>query len=427
MKATFISKEANLVKFSIEFSAEEFESAQIKAYQGNKEKFVIDGFRKGKAPRKLIETHYGEDIFFEDAVNNMFSEAYPQAIKELDLEVIDRPTADFTDLVKGQGFTVTIEVPVYPEISVKDYMGVEIEKIDSVVTDADLDKAMEALQKRNARMNSVERPIQEGDTATIDYVGFVDEMQFDGGTAERYPLKIGSGQFIPGFEEQLIGVSAGESKDVVVTFPEEYHADHLAGKEAIFKCTVHEVKVEELPALDDDFAKDVSEFDTIEELKAEKRVELEKAAAANAEATMKDKMLIKVYDANDFEIPEVMVDDEVSALAQEFEYQIKYQGLTLEQYLEYIQKTKEDFMADIRPEAFKRLKSRMLVLAIADAEGITVSEEEVNAELQAVADQYKIDVEQVRTLMGEDNIKNFVKDIKLRNAVDLMYANAVIK
>lgn len=233
MKATYVSKEKNDVTFTMGFTAEEFEQAVIKAYQANKDKFVLDGFRKGKAPRKLIEAKYGEDVFFEDAINDMFADAYPEALSALDLQVIDRPRAEFSEIEKGKDFTVTIHVEVYPEIEVKDYKGVKVEKAEFPVTEEEIDKELEALQKRNSRMVLADRPVQDGDMVLLDYMGFVGEEQFDGGTAERYPLKIGSGSFIPGFEEQLIGAAVGEARDVKVTFPEEYHAPDLAGKEAI--------------------------------------------------------------------------------------------------------------------------------------------------------------------------------------------------
>lgn len=276
MKATFISREKNDVKFTMEFTAEEFENAQIKAYQRTKDQFQIDGFRKGKAPRSIIEKRYGEGVFFEEAIDELFNEHYGKALAELELEVIDSPAAEFSKIAKGEGFTATITVPCYPIVEVKDYKGVEIKKVTNRVKKEDVDKEIEALQKRNARMILVERPAQEGDTVLLDYSGFVGDEQFEGGTAERQELKLGSGMFIPGFEEQLIGATPGEKKDVIVVFPEEYHAKDLAGKEAVFHCLVHEIKEEQLPELDDEFAKDVSEYDTLEELKKATKERLQK-------------------------------------------------------------------------------------------------------------------------------------------------------
>ena len=322
MKTTFISKENNQVKFTMDFTAEEFEAAVVKAYQASKNQFMIDGFRKGKAPRSIIEKHYGEGVFFEDAINNMFQENYPEAIRELQLEVIDSPAAEFSEIGKGKPLTITITVAVYPVVDVKDYLGVEVEEVIQTVAAEDVDREIEMLQKRNARMVVAERPVEDGDTVILDYSGFVGEEQFEGGTAERQELKIGSGMFIPGFEEQLVGVNAGEDKDVTVTFPEEYHAPDLAGKEAVFHCHIHEIKVEELPELDDEFAKDVSEYDTLDELKKATEERLQTNADAMALNAAKDAVIEKVYEANKPEVPAVMVEDEIDRMAQELDHQL---------------------------------------------------------------------------------------------------------
>lgn len=427
MKATFISKEKNDVKFSIEFTAEEFEQAQIKAYQASKHKFTIDGFRKGKAPRSIIEKHYGEGIFFEDAVNEMFADAYPKAIDELELEVIDRPAAKFGDLNKGEGFTVELTVAVYPEVEVKDYTGVEIERVSDEVTPEDLDKEMENLQKRNSRMVVVDRPAQDGDTVLLDYEGWCEDVQFEGGTAERQALKLGSGTFIPGFEEQLVGVAPGGEKDVTVTFPEEYHADNLAGKEAVFKCKVHEVKEEELPELNDDFAKDVSEYDTLEELKKETEENLKKAAAARAENQMKNSVLEKVYNANDIDVPNVMVEDEISNMMNEFDQQLRGQGMSLEQYFQYLGKEPAEFRDELKEDAYRKTKTRMLVSAVADAEKIEATKEDLDKEIELMAIQYRLDADKIREMLGVQNMSFIEKDIRIRKAMDFMFDKAVIK
>ncbi|MCI8647675.1 MAG: trigger factor [Firmicutes bacterium] len=427
MKATFISKEKNDVKFSIEFTAEEFEQAQIKAYQASKHKFTIDGFRKGKAPRSIIEKHYGEGIFFEDAVNEMFADAYPKAVEELDLEVIDRPNAEFGKMEKGQGFTVTLTVAVYPEIEVKDYKGVEIQRESDEVTPEDLDKELENLQKRNARMVVVERPAKNGDTVLLDYEGWSEGVQFEGGTAERQPLKLGSDTFIPGFEEQLVGVEPGGEKDVKVTFPEQYHSENLAGKEAVFKCKVHEIKEEELPELNDDFAKDVSECDTLEELKKETEENLKKAAAARAESRMKNSILEKVFNANDIDVPDVMVEDEITNMMNEFDQQLRSQGMNLEQYFQYLGKEPAEFREELKEEAFRKVKTRMLVSAVADVENIQATEEDLDKEFELMAIQYRLDADKIREMMGTANIGYIEKDIRIRKALDFMYDQAIIK
>lgn len=426
MKATFVSREKNDVKFTMEFTAEEFEQAVIKAYQENKGKFSLNGFRKGKAPRKLIETQYGEDVFYEDAINDMFSSSYPAALEQLDIDVIDRPRAEFSEIEKGKDFTITINVEAYPEIEVKDYKGVQIEKAEFAVGDEEVDAELETLRKRNSRLVLAERPVQDGDMILLDYMGFVGEDQFEGGTAERYPLKIGSNSFIPGFEEQLIGAAVGEDRDVKVTFPEEYHAPDLAGKEAVFKCKVHEIKEEELPELNDDFAKDVSEVDTLEELKAETKARLEKAAESRALSKMKNDVLEQVFNGNEVDVPKVMVEEEIDSMMNEFNQQLSYQGLNLNQYFEYLQKDPAEFREELREEATKKVKTRMLVSAVAKAEGIEATKEEIDKELELMAIQYKLDVEKIREMLGAENFAFLEKDIKMKKAIDFMYENAKV-
>ena len=411
----------------MEFTADEFEKAVIEAYQAGKGSYAIDGFRKGKAPRKLIETHYGADVFFEDAINNMFSNGYPEAIDELVISPVDRPTADFDKVEKGKNFNVTITVTVKPEFEVKDYKGVKVSKIEHNISDEDINKELEAFQKRNSRLVLVERPAKDGDTVLIDYAGFVGEEQFDGGTAERQPLTLGSNSFIPGFEEQLIGTSAGDDKDVMVTFPTEYHSEELAGKEAVFKCKVHEIKELEKPELNDEFAKDVSEFDTLEELKTDSRAKLEKAATSKAELETKNAILEKIYQANDIDIPDVMIEEQIDDMMQEFEQQLKSQGLDLQKYFEYLQKDPKDFRVELKEDAYKKVKTRLLVEAVADAEKIEITKEEVDAELKAMADQYKMEVEKLMEAMHGINLKYIEKDIKMRKAVEFMFENAIVE
>lgn len=427
MKATFISRENNDVKFTIEFSAEEFENAQIKAYQQNKDRFQIDGFRKGKAPRSIIEKRYGEGVFFEDAIDELFRENYGKALAELELEVIDSPRAEFGKIAKGEGFSATITVACYPIVDVKDYKGVEIDKVVQEVKDEDIDKEIEALQKRNARMVLVERPAKEGDTLLLDYSGFVGDDQFEGGTAERQELKLGSGMFIPGFEEQLVGATPGEKKDVTVTFPEDYHAEDLAGKEAVFHCLVHEIKEEQLPELDDEFAKDVSEFDTLEELKNSTRERLEKYAKASEERQMQDAALAKVVEANEVEIPSVMIEDEIDRMIQELDQQLRYQGLSVDQYVEFVGKDAKAFRDELRPDAERQVKTRMLLNGIAEAEKIEVSQEELEKELEDMAVQYQTTADKLKEMIGVENINFLQKDMKIKKAIEFIYDNAKIK
>ena len=427
MNSTMISKEKNLAKFTMEFTAEEFEQAVIEAYQATKSKYAVDGFRKGKAPRKLIEAHYGEDVFFEDAINNMFSKGYPEAIDRLGLDIIDRPSAEFDKIEKGKGFTVTITVAVKPEFTVKDYKGVKVAKVEHNITDEDIDKEMEALRKRNSRMVLVERPAQNGDTVLIDYAGFVGDQQFEGGTAERQPLTLGSDTFIPGFEEQLVGAVAGEDRDVKVTFPEEYHSADLAGKEAVFKCKVHEIKEMEMPELNDEFAKDVSEFDTLEDLKKDSREKLEKSAASKVEYETKNAVLEKVYEANEVDIPDVMVEDQIDEMMQEFDQQLRYQGLDLQKYFEYLQKDPKEFREELRADAYKKVKTRLIVEAVADAEKLEAADEDIESELTAMADQYKMELDKLKEALRPENYAMVAQDIKMRKAVDFMFENAIVE
>lgn len=427
MKATFISRDKNTVKFTMEFTAEEFEQAQIKVYQEAKNQFEIPGFRKGKAPRSIIEKHYGEGIFFEDAIDALFRQFYGNALADLDLEVIDSPAAEFSKIAKGEGFTVTITVECFPIVEVKDYKGVEVEKVVQEVKDEDVENELKAVQKRNARMILVERPAKEGDTVLFDYAGFVGGEQFEGGTAERQELVLGSGMFIPGFEEQLIGTTPGEKVDVKVTFPEEYHAEELAGKEAVFHCLVHEIKEEQLPELDDEFAKDVSEYDTLEELKNANRERLEAYAKTSAENQMKDAAILKVVEANDVEIPRAMVEDEIDRMIGELNQQLRYQGITIDKYLEFTGKSMADFREEVRPEAEKAVKTRIILMGIVEAEKIEVSAEEMEKELELMAAQYQMTADKIKEMIGVENLTFLQKDLQVRKAIDFIYDNAKIK
>ncbi len=426
MKTTFISKENNDVKFTMEFTAEELESAKVSVYQEQKGKFEIDGFRKGKAPRSIIEKKYGEGIFAEDAINDLLEENYMDALKELELDVIDRPRVEFGPLNKGEGFVATLTVAVYPEIVIKDYMGVEVEEEKAEVTAEDVEKEIEQIRHRNARMVSVDREVKEGDTVILDYKGFVGETQFEGGTAENYSLVIGSGTFIPGFEEQLVGAKKEEGVDVKVTFPEEYHSDELAGKEAIFQCLIHDIKEEELPELDDEFAKDISEFDTMEEFKAFTEGRLLEAKDRIAHDYMKDTLLNKVAEANDFDVPDVMVEDEVSAMLQEFDQQLRMQGMDLNTYMQYLGQDMSTIREDMKISGFRRVKNRMIMKAIAAQENVEVSEEEVEIELNKMAAQFQTDVEKLKEMLGDENITYFKNDIRMNKTLEMMLDAAKI-
>ena len=426
MKTTLLSNENNVVKFAMDFTAEEFDAAVVKAYQASKDQFTIDGFRKGKAPRSIIEKHYGEGIFFEDAINSMFQEAYPAAITELDLDVIESPKADFSEIGHGKPLTVTITVAVFPIVEIKDYKGVEVEQLEVEVKPEAVENEIKSMQKRNARVVVAEREVKEGDTVVLDYAGFVGEEQFEGGTAENQELVIGSGMFIPGFEEQLVGAKAGDNVDVKVTFPEEYHAEELAGKDAVFHCTLHEVKEEQLPELDDEFAKDVSEYDTLDELKKSIEERLEKYLKEQNLNEAKNDAIEKVYAANTVETPKNLVEDELDSIVQELDRNLRYQGLGIDQYLQYVQKDMAEFREEFREDATKRVAIRIILLSIAAAENIEISAEEMDEEMKEMAKMYNVPEEHVRNMIGEANMSYFAKDMKVKKAIDLIYDNAKV-
>lgn len=429
MNSTLISKEKNDAKFTLTFAAEDFDKALNDAYQANKGKFVVDGFRKGKAPRRLIEAKYGEDVFFEEAIDALLQQGYPTALDELQLVPVDRPKMEFGEekLEKGKGFEMTVTVTCMPEVEVKDYKGIKVAKVEHPVTDEDVDKEIEAVRKRNARLVVVDREAKSGDTVILDYAGFVGEEQFEGGTAERQSLVLGSNTFIPGFEDQLIGAKAGGDVDVKVTFPEEYHSEELAGKEAVFKCKVHEVKEEELPELNDDFAMDVSDFDTLEEYRKDTREKLEKTAAEAVEYETKNAVIEKLYEATEIDIPEIMFQDQAEEMVREFGQQLQQQGLTLEMYCQYLGKDLEELKKDLRPDAEKKVKTRLIIEAVADAEKMEATKEDIEKELQAMADMYKMEVEKLQQMMGVDNFSYLMQDIKMRKAIDFLFENAVIE
>ena len=425
MKTNLISKEKNVAKFTMEFTADEFDQACIDAYKATKDQFSIDGFRKGKAPRGIIEKHYGEGVFFEEAVNQLFQQNYLNAVQELDLDIIDSPAAEFSEIGKGKPMTITITVPVYPVVEVKDYMGVEAEQEKAQVSDESVQAEIDNMLKRNARMVTVERESKNGDTLIFDFKGFVDGKQFEGGTAERHELKLGSGMFIPGFEEQLEGLKAGDSKNVEVKFPENY-TEELAGKDATFECLVHEVKEEEIPKLDDEFVKDVSEFDTVDELKEDiKKRQLENAKNMVL-SRAKDAVVSKVYENNPVDVPDVMVQDEITRMIQEIGQQLSYQGLTVENYLQYMGKDMSDLRNELKEDAAKKVGTRIVLMSIIDKEDIKVSEDEMEAELAKIAEAYKKDVDEIKNMIGIENLTYFQKDIQITKLIDMLYDNAKI-
>ncbi|MCL2111535.1 MAG: trigger factor [Clostridiales bacterium] len=425
MKATFIEKQDAKVKFELEYTAEEFEAALIDAYKLMKDQFRIDGFRKGKAPRKLIMQHYGEHVFDDDAIEGLLQKDYPAALLELGIEPVCRPEVDFPEIKHGEGFVVKIEVETPPEFDVKDYEGVKIESVSYPASDEDVEKQLEQAQNRGMRLVESDGEAGDGDTVNIDYSGSIDGVKFDGGTDAGHNLKLGSGAFIEGFEEQLLGKKAGDEVDVKVTFPDEYHADTLAGKEAVFAVKVNEVRVEEKPELNDEFAQDISEFDTLDELRADIKTKLAEQGVLRAEMEMKDAILQKIYEANDIDVPTVMVDDQLEDMLKEFEQGVKQQGFKLEQYFQMTGQVPNELRERIKEDAYKRVKTKLIVQNIARLQGFEASEEEVEDELAKMAEQYGMEKEKLRDVLGEFQIKLLKDDIKNKKAVDYIYANAI--
>ena len=402
MKAVFEKREKNTVHFNIELPAGDFEGALQKAYLKNRGKFNIPGFRKGKVPRKIIEMNFGADIFFEDAINMLLPEAYSDAIEELKLEPVDSPEVDVEEINLGEPVNVKFSVDVKPEVELGDYSTIELEKVDYSATDAMIDAEIDRVRNMNSRMiDAGDRGIANGDFVTMDFEGFIDDEAFEGGASEDHVLEIGSGQFIPGFEEGLLGKKKGEAVEVNVTFPEEYHEESLKGKSAVFKVDIKEVKVKELPELDDEFAKDVSEFDTLEDYKNSIRVELEKQLKDQEKIETENKIVEKVVEMSSFDVPEGMIQSQIDNEIKDFEYRVGMQGFNMERYLELTGMSVEELRNNFRSVAERRVRADLVLEAIAKAEGVEVTEEDIDKELEKLAEQYK-----------QENTEKFVKDMK---------------
>ncbi len=411
------------VCLEIQVEKPEFDDAMNKAYLKNRSRITVPGFRKGKAPRAMIERMYGKGVFTEDAINIAYPDAYEAAIKESGIEPVDYPEVELVDM-NDDGFTVKATVTVKPEVVLGEYKGVEAEKPAVSVTKKDIEAEISVMLERNARLITVERPAKDGDTVIIDFEGFVDGVAFDGGKGENHSLKLGSMQFIPGFEEQLVGKSAGEECDVNVTFPKEYHADELAGKEAVFKVKVHEVKETELPVADDDFAKDVSEFETLDELKKSIEKKLRETREKMSNDAFEDAIVKAIVKDMKVEIPEVMIDNQLDQISNDFGQRLQMQGITLEQYLEMTQSTMDDFRKNFRDQAEFQVKSRLALEAISKAEGLEPTDEDVEAEYKKLAEQYGMEEERIRGFLPVDAMKNDLYTIK---ALAFLRENAVAK
>ena len=428
MNYELLKKENNKVTLSITVDVDGFKNAIKEAYLKERKKFNLPGFRKGKAPKKVIETQYGEGIFFEEAVNIILNEYYPKAVDELKLDVVDRPDVDIKEIGTENGVILEAVVDVKPEVTVENYKGIEVEKIENLITEEAVQEELEKVQDQNGRVITLEEgQVQDKDVANIDYKGFLGDDQFEGGTAEGHDLTIGSAQFIPGFEEALIGAKVGDEADVDVTFPEEYQAEHLAGQAVVFKVKVNSISRKELPELDDEFAKDVSEFDTLEEYKVDlMKVMVEQAANAD-KAAQRDKVIEAVTNVVEVEIPKGMVNTEVDSMVREFSMQLQYQGLQMEKYLEITGSSIEDLKNQMGTDAELRVKTNLVIEKVKELENIEATEEELNKEFEKYAEAQKTEIDKIKKMFEEDNFEYIKNTIAIRKTVDFLVDNAKIK
>ena len=419
--------EKNMAKLTIEVSAEEFEKAVQNAYLRSRGKITIPGFRKGKAPRVMIEKMYGAGVFFEDAANLLINTEYPKAADESGLEIVSQPEIDVVQIEKGKAFIFTAEVAVKPEVTLGKYKGLEVEVTPADVTEEEIAAELKREQENNSRTIDVDdRAVADGDMVTLDFEGFVDGVAFEGGKGTDYPLTIGSNSFIPGFEEQLVGAEIGVEKEVNVTFPENYHANDLAGKAAVFKCTVKAIKVKELPELDDEFAKDVSEFDTLDAYKADIEKKLKERKEAVAKREREDKAVDAVIENAQMDIPEAMIQNQIQQLMQDFIRRMQAQGLSIDQYYQFTGLDNAKIQEQMRPQALKRIQSRLVLEKIAETENIQISDEKFEEELKAMADMYKMEVEKLKEVMGDYEKEQIKKDMAVQEAVTLVAESAKV-
>ena len=426
MSVTVEKLEKNMAKLTIEVSADELEKAIQAAYLKQKNRINIPGFRKGKAPRAMIEKMYGAGIFYEDAANALIPNAYSEALAECEETIVSQPSIDVVQLEKGKPFIFTAEVALKPEVTLGEYKGLEVPKSELEVTEEEVAGELRKEQESNSRTIDVDdRAVADGDKVTLDYEGFVDGEAFDGGKGTDYPLTIGSGAFIPGFEEQLVGAEIGKETEVNVTFPENYQAENLAGKPAVFKCTVKKIEVKELPELDDDFAKDVSEFDTLEEYKADIKKNLEEKKADAAKRAKEDAAVDAAIEKASMEIPDAMIDTQVSNMIEDFARRIQSQGLTMEQYLQFTGMTPAALQEQMKPQALKRIQSRLVLEKIAEVENIQISDEKLDEEIAQMAEMYKMEVEKLKEVLGDAEKEQMKKDLAVQEAVTLIAEAAV--
>ncbi|WP_028829668.1 trigger factor [Proteocatella sphenisci] len=420
-----LKQEKNIATLKITVGNEAFENACKQAYNKNKGKFNIPGFRKGKATRSVIEKMYGEGAFYEDAIDLIFPEAYKNAVEELNLEVIDRPALDIEEIGKDKDLVMVINVAVKPEVKLGEYKGLEVKAVDTAVTDEDVEAELKRMQEQSARMVTVEdRPVADQDNLLFDFCGSVDGVEFEGGKAENYSLVVGSNTFIPGFEEQLIGMKAGESKDIVVTFPEDYNSEELKGKEAVFAVVVNEIKEKQLPEIDDEFVKDTTEFENIEELKSDIKSKMAESKKKQSEDTMKNEVVEKLAENIEVEIPEVMIKNEIDSMLKDFENNLRYQGMDLNTYYQYTETSKEILEEQMKDDAEKRVKISLAVDAVSKVEGVEATEEDMEAEYVKMAEIYKLEVEKIKEIFQNSQDDAIKSTIVARKTVDLILANA---
>ncbi len=418
--------EKNMAKLTIEVSAEDLEKAIEKVYQKQKKQISIPGFRKGKVPRMMVEKMYGKEVFYEDAANDLIPEAYDKAVDECKEDIVSSPKIEVTQIEGGKPFIFTATVALKPEVKLGEYKGVKIEKIDREVTEEDVMAEINRERDNNARNITVEdRPVKDGDMTVLDFEGFVDGVAFEGGKGEDYPLTIGSGAFIPGFEEQLVGAEIGNEVEVKVTFPEDYQAEELQGKEAVFKCTVKEIREKEIPELDDEFASEVSEFDTLAEYKEDVRKNLTEKKEKDAEAARENEAVQAAVEASEIEIPEAMLETQQRQMVDEFAQRITMQGMSMEQYMQFTGATYEKMIEQVKPQAEERIRARLVLEAIVKAENIAATDEEFEEELKTMAEVYQMEIDKVKELMGEREKKNIMQDLAVRKAAEFVAKNAV--
>ena len=418
--------EKNMAKLTVEVPAEDVEKAIQGAYQKTKKSINIPGFRKGKAPRQLIEKMYGKEVFYSDAVDAMLPKAYSDAVEECGEEIVSYPKIDVVQIESGKPFIFTAEVAVKPAVTLGEYKGIQVEKAPIEVTDEEIEAQVNKEREANSRTVTVEdRAVQKGDIATIDFEGFVDGVAFEGGKGENYDLEIGSNTFIPGFEDQLVGAEIGKELDVNVTFPEEYGAKELAGKEAVFKCKVNGIKVKELPEADDEFAQEVSEFDTLDEYKADIKAKLLKDKEDEAKRAKEDAVIGKIVENATMDIPDAMVEYQTQQMLDDFGRRMQSQGLSLEQYFQFTGMTEADYKEQMKPRALQNIQSRLVLEAVAEAEKLEATEEDLEKEYAKMAEQYKLDVDKVKEIFGEYQKEELKKDIVIQKAAELVTEAAV--